>query len=166
MEIFNESSVEELYSKTVLAFPKTTKRQHATHPIVIEQLRLTPFVGMKTLFIKGLARNEERSYNTIVLFKNVDYGKKEAKIIVNDQIFEFNKLSLESTDVLLRCNCNDFKYRFSYYNHLDKSLYGRKPAPYESKGIGPPANPMQYEGMCKHLIKTIETIRESYFFLD
>ncbi len=163
---YNESSIDDLYLSAVKAFPRTTMRQHAVDPIVVESLRWTPFVGMKTLFIKGSTRNEDRHYNTIILFKNVDYAKNEVRITANDgKEYKFGKLSLESTDVVLRCNCNDFYWRFNYYNHLDRSLYGTKRSKYESQG-GPPANPTESPGMCKHLMKTAQILRESGIFLD
>src|SRR5262245_54059262 len=114
--MFLESTAEELYASTVKAFPRTTLRQHATHPVVIREVRLTPFVGTKTLFIKGLAQNEEREYNVVVLAKGVDYTGKQATITASDGFkYSFNKLSVENTNILLRCSCPDFRYRFSWY---------------------------------------------------
>jgi len=124
---FLESSVEDLYQSAIQAFPNTKRRQHATNPIVIKELRLTPFVGVKTLFIKGLAQSADKEYNTSVLFKGVNYNLDEVKITASDGLkYNFGKLSLENTDVLLRCPCLDFHWRFNFYNHLDKSLFGIK----------------------------------------
>lgn len=166
MEQLNESSLEELFDSAVRAFPKTTKRQHVVGPIVIENLRWTPFVGMKTLFIKGHARNETRHYDTIVLFKNVNYDGNQVKITASDGgVYKFNKLSLENTEVLVRCNCPDFKWRFNYYDHIDKSLYGPKRSKYESNGRIP-ANPQRLPGMCKHLMATAKVLNDAGIFLD
>lgn len=162
----NESSFKDLYKSTVLAFPNTTKRQYATQPIVIEQIKFVPYFGLNTLFIKAEAINEERHYNPMVLFKKVDYNKKDCSVKTDMSICKFGKLSLESTDILLRCQCKDFKYRFNYYDHLDKSLYGSKIKKYESLGIGQPANPKEMPGMCKHLIKMFEVLRAENLFLD
>ncbi len=162
-----ESSLIDLYQSAVEAFPNTTKRQHATDPIVIKELSWTPFVGMKTLFIKGVAQNEDREYNTIVLFRKVNYNGRQVGITANDGLYySFDRLSFENTDVSVRCNCPDFRWRFAYYNHIDKSLYGNKPKKYESKGVRPPANPMEYEGMCKHLMKTMKALKEADIFLE
>ena len=141
-------------------------RQYATHPIVIRELRWIPFVGVKTLFLKSLAQNEEREYGPCILFKGVNYGGKQVKIIASDGLqYNFDKLSLENTDILLRCNCPDFYWRFNYYNHLDKSLYGSKRRKYESEG-GLPANPLQLPGMCKHLMKMTEVVANAGIFLE
>lgn len=163
--MFIETSLQALYDSAVEAFPNTTKRQHSTHPIVITNLRWTPFVGMKTLFIKAIAQSEGKEYSPIVLFKKVNYNGDEVTITASDmREVSFDKLSMEDTDVLVRCNCADHFWRFCHYNHLDKSLYGRDRKPYESKGIGLPANPQEMPGMCKHLMKTIHVLDEAGIF--
>lgn len=160
--MINESSLAELYTSTVKAFPKTTLRQFATQPIIITKLDWVPFPGLGTLFIKGLAQHEGREYNPMLLFKEVKYGVNEVSIWGSDGLpYQFQKLSLEGTEVFVRCNCPDFYWRFNFANSSSKSLFGRKRAKYESKGILPPVNPTNAEGMCKHLMKTVHVIRES-----
>ena len=159
-----ESSLVDLYRSAVLAFPNTTKRQHAVHPVEVLKLEWTPFLGMKTLFIKGFIRNEDRHYNTIVLLKGLDYSKDDTKIIANDGLqYSFGPLSMENTNVNLRCNCPDFHWRFNYYDHLDKSLYGRKRAKYEGT-TGIKANPLEMPGICKHLMKTAQALDDAGLF--
>jgi hypothetical protein len=163
---FLESSAEELYQSSVKAFPNTTMRQHATQPIVIKELRWTPFVGVNTLFIKSIAQNENREYSPCILCKGVDYKGNQVKITANDgRQYNFNKLSLENTDILVRCNCGDFFWRGNYADHLDGSLYGRKRRKYESNG-GPPANPTNAPMICKHLMKMIKVVNEAGIFND
>ena len=172
MSLFAESSLEDLYQSAVEAFPHTTMRQHATDTIVITNLRWTPYLGMRTLFIKALAQNQHEGteYAPMILLKGIEYNtdaRDFVEIMANDgRKYQFKKLSLENTDVVLRCSCGDFFYRFNYYNHLDKSLYGRKRRKYESKGIGPPANPLELPGMCKHLLKTAHVLREAGIFQE
>ena len=161
---FLESSLSDLYQSAVEAFPKTQMRQHATHDIVITNLHWMPFVGMKTLFIRGLAnQNEGREYSPIILIKKVHFLEKGGRVIKTDgQNYFLEQISFNN-DVLLRCNCADFSFRFNFYDYTDKSLYGRKRKKYESKG-GPPANPMKMPGMCKHLLKLIEVLKNDGIF--
>jgi len=156
--IIQESNYKQLYSSSDKAFPRTQKRQHVVHEISIENLNYTPFVGVKTLFVKFNVINEENKnqYKPMILFKNVNYAEKMQENF--KQIFDITgkkyfieRLSLNK-DVVLRCNCPDFRWRFAYYDHLDKSLYGNKPPKYESKGILPPVNPKKMPGICKHLM--------------
>lgn len=164
MRFLNESSLIDLYKSAVEAFPRTTKRQHVTGPIVIEELRCTPFLGVKTLFIRAEAVNESRHYRPMILIKGINYKGNGAKILASDsKIYEFDKILIEKNNVNVRCNCADFTWRFNYYDHIDNSLYGNKRKKYESKG-GPPANPLQLPGMCKHLMKTMQKLQELKIF--
>ena len=157
-----ESSLNDLLQSAIAAFPDTTARQHATEPVEILQLRISPYAGMKTLLVRANVRNEDRNYRSIVLFKGVNFhpeGEKgRLKINVDGRDYFFDRLSLDINDVAVRCSCDDFKFRFRHYNRLDKSLFGADAPVYKSKGVGPPANPRRLEGMCKHLIRLMQVI--------
>ena len=161
-----ESNLNDLYQSTVEAFPKTGLRQHATDPIKIVEMNWIPFKGIKTLLVSGVALNEGRQYKCHLLFKNVNYNESEVHIVASDyQRYGFKKLKYNETDVLVRCNCMDFYHRFNYYNHIDKTLWGSKRGPYESKGTGIEANPTKSPGMCKHLIKFSEALVDAKVLL-
>jgi len=171
MKIYLETSIKNLYKSTILGFPRTLKRQYAIDPVVVEQIQWIPFLGVKTMFIKGLVRGESKKYECIMLFKNINYKNSPGKGIIkiktssgSEQFVE--QVDSSKNDVLVRCSCPDFYWRGNYANHLDKSLFGRKRAKYESKGILSPANTGNYPMLCKHLIKLGKTLKESYFLLD
>jgi hypothetical protein len=168
---FCESTYDELYAATVTAFPKTKLRQHATGPVQISEVKFTPFVGVKTLFLRARATNEDREYSPMILFKGVNYveatrrkgiirlkiSRKESRYI--EQLVQTN------SEMLVRCDCKDFSYRFRWYDWLDRSLYGHQGRKYEGKG-GPPANPKEMPGMCKHLLKMFETLKGMGLVVD
>ena len=174
MEFLIETSLRELYDSAVAAYPRTGLRQHATQPIVITNLRWLPYLGVRTLFVKGLAQSEGHEYNPMIQFKGVNYKTagnnsitETVKLYADDgMLYELERLSLDGTQVNLRCNCPDFRWRFSYYNSLDGSLYGRKPAPYKAEGRRPPANPKEMPGVCKHLIKLQEVLQQTNLFKE
>jgi hypothetical protein len=162
---FLESSLNDLYLNIVTGFPNSRFRENATHPIRITQLRWLPFLGMKTLYVQGLAQNENREYNPIILFKNVKYKLNEEPRTVtlmasNGQKYYLESLSLDQ-DVFVRCGCKDFYWRMHHYNKVDSCLYGRDRKKYESLNKKPPANPLEVSGMCKHIIKLAEAIRDA-----
>jgi hypothetical protein len=165
-----ESSLPQLYDSAVKAFPYTTKRQYATDPVKLVRFHWTPFLGLNTLFIRGLAQNENREYDCIILFKKVNYkiqeGARNAIKVIDSTgtPFIMQKLS-ENQDVLVRCSCPDFRWRFNYYDHLDHSLYGRKAAAYRSKGQRGPANPMELPGICKHVMKMTTALADAGLFM-
>lgn len=157
-----ESSLTDLYNSAVDAFPHTRMRQHATNPIKIIHLTWIPFKGMKTLFVKGIARNEDREYTPMILFKKVQYKDKGGVALIDNNGTKhfLEQLSFGNNDVRVRCQCKDFYWRFNYYDWVDASLYGTKRSEYQSHG-GPPANPMEMPGMCKHLMKMMKVLQES-----
>jgi len=161
-----ETSISNLYKNTVEAFPKTTKRQFSTHTVVVERVDWVPFLGLRTLFIKSLIKNEGKKYDCLMLFKNIVYkeeeGKKSVKIRMSTgKEYFVEQIDSEKNDVLVRCNCQDFYWRFVHYNKEDKSLYGRDRRKYEALARPNTANPMEMAGMCKHLIKMAKIIKET-----
>ncbi len=156
----NESTINDLYSSAVDAFPRTTLRQHAVDPIRIAQLSIVPYKGMKTIYFKGLAQNEERQYDPVIVFKKVKYDSPNSiKIVADDGLtYQLEQLSPAINEVNLRCNCKDFYWRFNYYNFLDHSLHGKKRTKYEGNY---PANPKELPGMCKHLMSLVRALTDS-----
>lgn len=163
----DESTIIDLYNSTVDAFPRTTRRQYSIDTIKIIEMNYTPYIGMNTLFVKGMAKNidNQKEYDSIILFKNVKYAKNKNENIVeliasDNKKYLLERINASSNEVLVRCNCQDFFWRFNYYNSLDKSLYGRKRKKYESK-TARIANINEAEGMCKHLMKLVIALRDS-----
>lgn len=158
-----ESSLNDLYESSKKAFPHTKMREHATDTVRVEHLEWVPFLGVRTLFVKGTVKNEGKKHESIMLFKGVDYGEEKGRIPLIDSsgrtVF-LKRLSSKDDEVLVRCSCQDFMYRFNYYNSLDGSLFGRKRAKYEGKNLWE-ANPKGLPGACKHLIKMALVLRES-----
>jgi len=154
----NESTLVQLYQSAVKAFPNTTKRQHSTQPIRIVEMRWTPFVGIRTLYIAGRVESNGKNYNCGVLFKEVNYNNPEIEIVASTgAAFALEKLKLETNHVNLRCNCPDFRWRFNYYNFVDSSLYGSKAKAYVGT-TGIKANPLELPGVCKHLMRFSEAL--------
>lgn len=161
MANFDESTLDSLYQSVVQAFPRTKMRQHAVDPIEVEEFTWIPYLGLKTLYVKAEVRNETRHHLPMILFKGVKYGQG-IKLTANDgKVYQLEQLAMDKNDVLVRCDCGDYKWRLNYYNHVDKSLYGPKRKKYEALGVRPPANPTESPGLCKHLMKMAAILRET-----
>lgn len=153
----------DLYKGSLRAFPRTTKRQNSTDTVRVEHLEWVPFEGVKTLFVKATVNNEGRKNESIMLFKDVKYREREKGSVTlmsssGKKVF-LEQLSAKNNDVLVRCTCEDFRWRFNYYNSLDKSLFGRKRSKYDGRGLRK-ANPMEEAGLCKHLMKLAKILGE------
>jgi len=161
-----ESTYSQLYGRIVDAFPNTTKRQYAVDPIQISNVQIIPFVGLRTLFLKADAINEDRQYAPMLLFKNIQYTNSltseaiEVSTADGRQV-RFHRPLIDENELALRCSCGDFYWRFNYFDHLDRSLYGRKRAKYEAKKVQWSVNPSESPGLCKHLIKMMQVLKES-----
>lgn len=161
---FLENNFEEIYSSTLKFFP-TTKRQNLIDTIKILNLEWSPFLGVKTLFVKGLAENidNKKQYNPIILFKNIKYYDNKNSKSVNLKVYNKNYFleKIDKNDILVRCNCKDFIWRGNYADYLNKCLYGRKRSKYKSKNILPSINPNNNIMICKHLIKMYKVLSKS-----
>lgn len=164
MDLF-ETSLNDLYFNIVTGFPNSRFRESATQPIKITSITWLPFLGMKTLYIQGLAQNENRAYNPIILFKNVKFQLNEAPKTVSLKASDGKRYYLETLsldqDVTVRCNCKDFYWRMHHYNKLDNCLYGKDRKKYESLNKKPPANPLEVSGMCKHIMKLLQAVQHA-----
>lgn len=161
MDAFMETSLAGLYLNIVKAFPGTTRRQYSTDEVKIEHLVWVPFRGMRTLFVKAQARRDESKNECLMLFKGVEYGKGVELHASNGERVFLKPLSVESTDVLVRCTCEDFHWRMKHFNKLDGSLYGSDRKKYEASFRPGSSNPMELSGVCKHLIKMAKVLKES-----
>jgi hypothetical protein len=162
--ILEESSLADLYQSAVKAFPSTTMRQFATQNIKFVELTWIPYKGMKTLFVRGLARNEDRTYQPIILFKNVKYLQSGGIPLMdnNGQKHFLEQLSFKNNDCLVRCSgCGDFQWRGMHWNKIDGSLYGVDRKKYEAKYHPGSANPTESPMLCKHLMKMMLVLKQS-----
>lgn len=163
--LWQESTLLGLYKNSIKAFPGTTKRQNSTDTVRIEHLEWIPFEGIRTLFVKSTANNEGRKNESIMLFKDVKYHLKQQKGSIpisasNGKIVHIDRISESKNDVLVRCTCGDFFWRFNYYNSTDKSLFGRKRGKYDGQDLWE-ANPQKLPGLCKHLMKMAKILEEA-----
>ena len=70
------SNYNQIYNKTVSAFPQTRKRQHATQPIQIVRTDFTPYIGTRNLLVRGQARSGTYNnvyYKPMLFFNEVQY---------------------------------------------------------------------------------------------
>jgi hypothetical protein len=164
MDIWLESSLKDLHDMAVQAFPHTTKRQNSTDTVRVEGMRWVPFRGLGTLFVKAVVNNEGRKNESIMLFKGVKYREGSAAVPVMTSKGEevgLDRLSFSENGVLVRCTCEDFRWRFRHWNGEDGSLYGRAGRKYEAILRPGSSNPDESPGMCKHLMKMAKILRES-----
>lgn len=150
----------------------TKKRHYATQALVVDQVKITPYIGTKSLLVRTVVRSDSgKKYDNQIMFKRVKFVDDIEEVLDEKDIVEFTasdgevysieRIDLQKTDVACRCNCLSFRWDFNTRNAKDKSLYGRKAAPYKPKTNRPPRNLNNVSGLCKHLMKSGHVIAES-----
>lgn len=166
LQALDEMTLIDLEQSIVSGFPATTKRQHATNVVRVNQLKIIPFDQTGNLQVDAVARGDGKNYDTKILFDQIEYLDEETPTSVtfmgsDRQEYTIEKIDLASSNVKLSCNCLDFHYRFAYWNKSNDVLLGTPPPPYRRKTNRPPVNPNKVPGVCKHLIKTVEALRQA-----
>lgn len=166
-----EASVRSLWAGATRAFPQTRRRQHVINRVQTREVKWQPFPRLKTLLASSRVIGEQYSgqrrklYRTNIMFREVVFSAEPRKGMLKittrgsspraprGGVF-FEKLSFDDS-VRVRCNCPDFRYRFSWENEAQSpsALFGPKapaytpPNPENYRG---PANPSGLSGLCKH----------------
>ncbi len=166
-ERLDEKSLTSLSQSTLRFQPPTTKRQHATGPIRIVQLQLNPAIPSRILKVEAVAQSGQKTYDPVLQFSEIDFDEEDTDQNVtfmgsDGEQHHIVPISMMRNNVQVKCTCLDFFYRFASYNFVDGSLYGEKPPPYRRRTLNrPPANILKIPGLCKHLIKTGEALKQS-----
>lgn len=178
--VMERSDVNNLTQNTNNFLPVSTKRQNATDPISITQMEILPYVGTKTLNIDAIAHSPNTKpaqyrkpgdkaftdYNTKVIFNQVTYEPESTDtnisfVAKDGNEYHMQPIELNTNTVRVNCNCLDFYWRFKSYNAKDQSLAGRAPPPYKPVSNRGPSNIKRVPGLCKHLLQTIEALKQS-----
>lgn len=161
------STVTGLEQNITTAFPNTTKRQHATGEVAVQNIQYIPYIGTKMLHVKSSTSSNGHQYQQVIQFNNVVFEpsdtEENATFTATDGTeTHAQPLDLNALNVKVRCNCLDFYHRFANYNAQDKSLVGKAPPVYVRKTTTrPPVNPMRVPGMCKHLLKVVDELQKN-----
>ncbi len=161
-EYLEEASIDTLEKETHRGFPRTGKRLYSIQMVDIKSTSFVPYIGVKTLLVSSMALGEEHEgnrkwYRPMLLFTGVNYtpekGPNSVTVRYQNKDYFFDKLSLELNDARVRCDCPDFRFRFSWWNAQRKSLYGQPQKYVRKTTTRPPVNPMKVIGICKHIGK-------------
>ncbi len=160
-----DSTYKQLDTNIRQAYPETKKRQNDTGSVMINQVQYVPYVQQGELHVTGVARSGNNQYEPTVAFRNVAFQPEDAPANTTFRGADNNEyhivpIQLNNSNVRVRCTCMDFYYRFASYNAGDSSLAGSVPRQYQPTGQRPPVNPSKVPGVCKHIIKVVDQLRQ------
>ena len=163
----DESTYAELQRKTLAFTPPTEKRQWVVDPIQVQTIQYTPAPNSNTLVARGQINSNGTGYQSSIMFTDVNFQDENTPDNVtftaaDGKEYNIERINLAQSNVKVSCNCLDFYWRFSTWNHKDGSLIGTPPPPYQRKTDNrPPANEQKTPGVCKHLMKLVINIRDA-----
>ncbi len=156
-----------LQNNTLNFQPPSKKRQNVVAPIQVRALVLVPMRGQRDngqLKVQATVVNGPNQYDSTIMFHDVIYEDSDRPdnitfVGADKKEYHVTPINLQQNNAEVRCTCLDFYFTFSKWNQNDKSLYGEPPAPYTPKTNRASRNPTQKPGMCKHLLKVIQELK-------
>jgi hypothetical protein len=145
---------------------KDSPRDQNANKVQIQEVNLIPSLQNKTLTAKARTRTSDKFYETIIVFSGVQYfdegghGRQEIQVTDGSTYF-IDPIRPYKSNVKVRCTCLDFYFRFSVWDQRDDALTGEPPEPYQRKTDSyPPVNPSKVSGLCKHIIKLTNYLKQ------
>lgn len=164
-QLDEQSTYNNLYTDIQQGFPETRARQYATQTIAIQNIKYVPVT--RGLNVQATVRSNQREYDPQIQFLGVKFlpaaTATSTTIMGSDgEERHIEPIDLARSNVKVRCNCLDFYFRFASWNYSDQSLWGRKPPLYRKVpgSNRPPVNPMRVPGVCKHIVRVVEHLRQ------
>lgn len=167
--------VRQLDERTMVDLERNTKnfqppaspdaRQNAVNQVQIPKMEFSADRLKHGLIIKATAVSGGQQYEPSIMFDEVVYEDSDQ---ADNTTFkakdrkEYHIIPIDLTkhNAKVRCNCLDFYYRFAPQNNKDDSLLGPAPPPYIKKTNRPPVNPQKVPGVCKHLLRMVQALKQ------
>jgi len=150
-----------LYKGTKNVAPKSINNLTQSARINHLDLRYDEGVSTITFYADVSSSSKPSSYSCIVSFKGVKRtdGLTEEEIIKGFQ----PKPSLSKHEILVRCSCPNYRFRFDKANRTAGAGTGARFPNYHRKTDRAPNNPYNLPGMCSHLIEFIDYLQKQGF---
>lgn len=151
-----ELSLSNLKNNVARNFGKS--RETKSNRIQVSNYQVIPSVSDRTVLFKARIVGEESNYQVQIRFINSTFADGEQPGFTSVKAMDgrdyfIKQYTAAQAQAKVKCTCLDFYYRFSIWNHGNKSLEGDPPPPYVKRTDRAPVNPNKVPGACKHIIK-------------
>lgn len=163
MTLLLEISLDRLVSNTPIVTPDSSGRHNGTDAVRIVSTNYKKMGPDNLLIVASCEGAMAKNYTPKIQFeKGIHFSKVRTPIETNEGDFASGLSS--TVDVKVSCDCLDFYWTFAWYNSVAKGLIGKPPSAYSPSGTRPPRNGPKRPGMCKHLLKLVESLKLSNAF--
>lgn len=150
-----ETTLNQLISQTDSGFD-TDRRLSATDTTSVVNIDLVPQRGKLTAKadVRG---SQNKMYQVLIQFQTVKYNPPantdRVTFVAAEQTYAISPIDIGNSNVKVRCQCLDFRFRFAMINSADGSLFGNRPPIYRPvpNSVRGAANPSKTPGICKHI---------------
>lgn len=159
-----ETSYNQLRQNIQVGFPETRKRQHATGEVNVGNIQFVPIAN--GLQVNAQSRSNGHDYTQQMIFSDVETAPEGAPdtasyVGTDGTTRTIQPIPLATAQAKVNCNCLDFHYRFAKLNYSNDALVGNPPPLYQRKTqTRPPANPARVPGICKHIIRLVDNLKQ------
>ncbi len=172
-DLFEDLNINQLHQNIQRGFPKTKKRQHVTHEVNVNNIHFKIDTNQKILSINANTSTSGtgNKHTPMLALKDVNFQAPQSGQNVEIQGADGQKQSitpvkLNINNVMVACDCEDYIKRFAPYNVQNNCHLGQPPAPYTRKTTTyPEVNPKHLPGMCKHIIKIVEVLKQKHILI-
>lgn len=165
-ELFEDATIPELRRNIETGFPNTKKRQHATNEVRVNNLQYTPVLQGGLLRVNSKTSTNNGNQHTQILdLRNISFEGQPTDLNVtfmarDNRDYYMRPVQLNTTNVGVFCDCDDYIMRFANYNIQNNCHVGPKPHPYVRKTDDRPSvNPGKVPGLCKHLLRVVDDLK-------
>lgn len=165
-QMIQEASYSVLDTNTRGKMDTADGRENSAIKSRVVDISIVPAVPSSVLKIEATVQGETNRYSCVMQFDDVAFEKEQTNMNiefmgVDGKPYFIEPIDMSSNNVRVFCSCLDFRWRFALANSKHNSLYGNVPPPYVKKTERQPVNPQNVPGVCKHLIKLAETLKDS-----
>lgn len=166
--VLNEDqTIPQLHQHIQQGFPNTKRRQHVTHEVRVTGIQYTPMLQNGILRINSSTTSNNGNAHTQALdIRDINFQPENSgnNVTIQDNSGRSHSVTpakLNVSTVAVYCDCEDYQMRFANFNIQNNCHLGPPPPRYIRKTTTrPPANPNQVPGMCKHIIKVTDELKQ------
>lgn len=163
--LFERSTIPQLDMKARQAFPNTKKRQNDTGSVnILPGIHYAAKGDELTIDSRTTSSNSGNAHSQRIILYHAHIGHQgdPNMIPLGDTGAAVEPVPLTKDNARVSCDCMDFRFRFADNNDRDDSLAGEAPPAYQRVpgSNRPPANASGLPGMCKHLMKVVQTLKQ------
>lgn len=154
-----------VYKRIIESTPKVSPGsiENVSSTARITDLNLRYDAGVRTMTFYGIVHTQHNpsGYSVQISFKNVKQNDGLTEVEVLQGFYP--KPTLSKHEIMVRCSCPSYRFRFDQANRMHKAGTGSRFPIYHRLTDRKPNNPKNLTGFCKHIIEFTDYLQKQGF---